>query len=303
MSDKRVWAVTAMVLCNVFYSGNFFLGGIASKAMPIASLLYVKWGAGVIPLLIASQLIERPDWRIVFGQWKKLALLSLLSIGGYGFMFYYALRTTTPVNASLINAFNPALIALASTIFLGERLGVQKWLGIAVAFAGVCWVVSRGDLNTFLSLQVAQGDLLMVGVILAWTAFTILLYRGVQLPPLAQAAAQMLIFTVVMTPYIIVTGLTLPTTAAGIWSLAYIIIFPAAVAKTFWLFGSKYVEPSTAGQFLNLIVPFTVIITMLTGGTITSYAIFGGFLILFGVYITSRKPRDLAIRAENPTRV
>jgi drug/metabolite transporter (DMT)-like permease len=80
---------------------------------------------------------------------SKILLLSALGIAGYSFMFYEALGSTTPINASLINAFNPALIIIASVFFLKEKLTTKKVAGIAIAFCGVLWVLTGGTLLLF----------------------------------------------------------------------------------------------------------------------------------------------------------
>lgn len=283
--------LAALMGANLFFSGNYMVGGIAMASMPLMSLMFIKWFAAAIPMLIIAHYVERPDWRRVLASWKKILLMGALGIAGYGFMFYEALTKTSPMNAGLINAFNPALIALASAVFLNEALTKRKLGGIAIAFCGVVWVLTAGNPIQLLSQTPNVGDLWMLGSIACWAAYTIIARRGGDVPPLSSCALQMIFFTAFMTPYTVIHGLTLPSTSAAAWSMAYIAIFPSALAFALWNYGAKHIDPGIAGQTLNLTVPFIAVMTLLAGGTIGSVEVVGGALVLFGVYLTLLKPK------------
>lgn len=294
MSSRSVAPYAALVGANLFFSGNYILGGVAMSNMPLMSLMYIKWLVACVPMLLLAHFVEKPKWRVVFRSWKKIFMLGALGIAGYGFMFYQALSSTTPLNASLINAFNPALIAIASAIFVGDRLSPGKLGGIAIAFCGVLWVLTGGNPSVLASQSLNPGDLWMIGVICCWTAYTIIARKGSEISPLSSCALQMTFFTLCMTPYAMLNGITLPSTSGAAWSMAYICIFPSAVAFFLWNYGAKHVDSGIAGQSLNLTVPFIAIMTLMAGGTITMVDLVGGSLVLFGVYLTLRAPKSRA---------
>ncbi|RJX74866.1 DMT family transporter [Pseudomonas sp. LS-2] len=281
----------ALIGANLFFSGNYLLGGVAMSTMPLMSLMYIKWLVACIPMLLLAHFIEKPDWRVVLRSWKKIFMLGALGIAGYGFMFYQALSSTTPLNASLINAFNPALIAIASALFVGDRLSPEKLGGIAIAFCGVVWVLTGGHPTVLASQSLNPGDMWMIGVICCWTAYTIIARKGSEISPLSSCALQMTFFTLCMTPYAIFNGITLPSTSAAAWSMAYICVFPSAVAFFLWNYAAKHVDSGIAGQSLNLTVPFIAIMTLMAGGTVTSVDVIGGALVLSGVFLTLRAPK------------
>ncbi|HGP0336242.1 TPA: DMT family transporter [Klebsiella quasipneumoniae] len=295
MNGKRLLACAALVGSILCFSGNFMQGGVAAASMPLMSLMFIKWGTAALPMLILANFIEKPDWRVVLKSWFKILLLSALGIAGYSFMFYEALGSTTPINASLINAFNPALIIIASVFFLKEKLTTKKVAGIAIAFCGVLWVLTGGNPAVIFSQKLNPGDIWMLGVICCWTGYNIVAHKGPSLPPLTSCALQMTFFTLAMAPYMLVHGVTLPSTTAASWSMAYIAIFPSAVAYALWNYGSKYIEPGVAGQSLNLVVPFTAIMTLLSGGSVSSVDLVGGVLVLGGVYLSlqATKPKNI----------
>ena len=77
-------------------------------------------------------------------------------------LLYVALEHTPPFNASLINAFNPALIALMAVLLLGDRMTVRKVVGVAVALVGVLVVISGGDIAAVFRTGVGTGERFMV---------------------------------------------------------------------------------------------------------------------------------------------
>lgn len=295
MVISKPWAILALVGSIMCFAGNYLVGGIAASSMPLMSLMYIKWGAAAIPLLIFAHYFERPDWRLVLKSWPKILILGSLGIAGYSFGLYQALRTTSsPINAALINAFNPALIIVASAIFLREKLSGMKALGVVIAFLGVFWVLTGGQPELILQQKLAVGDLWMFAVVACWTCYMVLYRLGTPLPPVTNAALQMLFFTLVMTPIMFYEGVSLPTEKAATWSLIYIAIFPSAIAYSLWAIGSKTIEPGQAGQFLNLMVPFTAIGSLMMGKSVSLPEIVGGALILVGVYMTSKEAPSLA---------
>ena len=298
MNSAKFWAIVALVGAVLCWAGHYMVGGTAVAAMPIMSLMYVKWGASVIPLLVFAHFWERPDWKKLLKRSPKILILSCLGIAGYSFMLYKALSTTTAMNASLINAFNPALIVIGSAIFLKEKLTLPKVGGIVIAFLGVLWVMTSGHPAAVLDTHFNTGDLYMLAVVTCWAAYMVIYRMGDPLPPVATAALQMLFFTVLMTPYTLIHGITWPSTTLGAWSLAFIAIFPSGLAYSFWAIGAKVLEPSQSGQFLNLMAPFTAILSLLAGKSITNAEIIGGALILLGVYLTSREPATMPIQEE-----
>ena len=97
---------------------TLFSGRASSSARPPwrastpSSLTWIRWALALIPPSIVAKLIEKPDWRAALKHLPLLTLLGVLGITGFSLLLYYALPFTSPLNASLINAVNPALIVV-----------------------------------------------------------------------------------------------------------------------------------------------------------------------------------------------
>ncbi|HEX9089597.1 MAG TPA: DMT family transporter [Arthrobacter sp.] len=282
-----------LVLATLFWSGNFVVGRAAVASMSPLDLTYWRWTFAAVPLLLLAHFVEKPDWRAVLGRWPALLLLSALGMSAYTLLLYAALGHTSAVNASLITAATPALIVVMAIVLLGEKTTRLGWLGICLGLFGVLLVLTRGELQSVFSLSANTGELMMIGAILVWGCYTIIA-RRLDIPAIAATAVQVVMASVTLTPFALALDVRLPETPAEGWSLAYIVVFPSLGAYLFWNLALKTTPPGTAGNYLNLIVVFTAVITVALGTPLTLIQIVGGILVIAGVLLTGMKVRPKA---------
>lgn len=283
-----------LVLATLFWSGNFVVGRAAVASMSPLDLTYWRWTFAALPLLLLAHFVEKPDWRAVLSRWRPLLLLSALGMSAYTLLLYAALGHTSAVNASLITAANPALIVVLAIVLRGEKTTRLGWLGICLGLVGVLLVLTRGELDRVFSLAINTGELIMIGAILVWGAYTIIA-RSLDVPAIAATAVQVAMASLTLTPLALAMDVGLPETQAETWSLAYIVVFPSLGAYLFWNLALKTTPSGTAGNYLNLIAVFTAVITLAMGTPLTLAQIVGGALVIAGVLLTGMK-----LRAKNP---
>jgi drug/metabolite transporter (DMT)-like permease len=299
---SKAVAVLFLVGATLFWAGNYVVGAAAVRSVSPLSLTYYRWVIAVGPLFLIAHVVERPAWREVWRRWRLLLALGGLGLAGYPLLVYHALRHTSPLNAALINSFGPALIVVVAAVTLRERVGWRGVAGVLVGAVGVTLVLTGGHALDVLRLQYNAGDLLMLGAIGCWTAYTVVgrATRGV--PPIAATAVQALIVVVAMTPLAIARGAAVPTDTAGRASLLFIGLFPSVVAYLMWNSALRVVRAGTAGVFLNLITVFTAIASVAQGKGLTAPQVAGGVLVLTGVVVASgrggRPGVDPALRGD-----
>src|SRR4030065_1998723 len=81
---------------------------------------------------------------------------------------YEPVRFTTTINSSVINAFNPVRIALTGYSLYRERLTEVQVVGFILSFAGVLYVIFKGDWEALVYMKINLGELFMVGGISVW---------------------------------------------------------------------------------------------------------------------------------------
>jgi len=296
-----------LVLATAFWAGNFVFGAAALDSTDPMSLTWIRWALAVVPLLVVAQVVEKPDWRRALRHLPLLTLLGILGVTGFSLLIYQALRFTSPLNASLINAVNPALIvvlaAFLPAVLQGgarTRITGRAVLGIVLGLIGVIIVLTDGDLAALLQHGLNPGDLLMLAVIAAWSIYTLLGRRIHDVPPITSTAIQAAAAVVLLTPFLAFTGLHLPSGPAGWSAIGYIVIFPSIAAYVLWNAATRMVPPATASIYINLQVVFTALIGLPFGFGITVVQVIGGLLVVGAVVLLARGTQNPAIAAPAP---
>lgn len=288
--------VLLLALAALFWAGNYVVGEQVVRSLDPLSMTWLRWLPTVVPLVLLAHAIERPDWRAVGRRWRTLLVVGLVGAGGYPFLLYLALQHTSAVNASVINAVNPAAIVVAAVLLGQATAGPRAWAGVGLGLVGVLLVLTEGQLPRLLALRFNPGDLLMLGAVAAWTVYT-LVGRRLALPPLASTAAQVALVTVALTPVVLAAGLQLPSDAPTWWGLVFIAVFPSVGSYVCWNWAVPRVSAGTAGTSMNLVTVFVVVIAVLLGTPPTAVQLAGGVLVIAGVLLTTpraARPRPRA---------
>jgi drug/metabolite transporter (DMT)-like permease len=149
-------------------------------------------------------------------------------------------------------------------------------------------VLTDGDLGALLRQGLNPGDLLMLAVILAWSIYTLVGRRIHDVPPITSTAIQAAAAVVLLTPFLLLTGLQWPSTAPGWGAIGYIVIFPSIAAYVFWNAATRMVPPATASIYINLQVVFTALIGLPFGFGITWVQVLGGAIVIAAVVLLAR---------------
>jgi len=130
-----------LVLATLFWSGNFVVGrAIRGEIEPLA-LNFWRW-------VIAAVVLAPFAWRALVAQWPllrgRLPYIAALGFTGLALPHtcsYYAVQTTSPVNALLILILMPVFVALGAWRFLGQPMSGRQWAGIALAMLGAASIL------------------------------------------------------------------------------------------------------------------------------------------------------------------
>lgn len=289
---SRLLPYLALVGATLFWAGNYIVGAAAIHQMSTFSLVYLRWAVALIPLLIAAQLIERPNWGAALKKWPLLLILGILGLAGYNFLLYISLNFTSALNASLINALNPALLVVAAIFLLKDRITLVGAIGLVLSFIGAIVLLTKGDIGFLLTHPLNRGDLLMLGAIASWTAYTLIGRKyAIGIPPITGTAIQVGLVLIVLTALIPFNKLAWPQTPSGTWSLLFIAVFPSILSYVLWNSALQKLKPSQAGIFMNLLPVFTAIASVMLGQQVAWMQIVGGILVIGGVLLTNIKPK------------
>ena len=282
-SNAHLWLL--IVLSTLFWGSNFNAAHEVANIVPpltaaaerFATALLLFWGFRWWTGKAESQL----QWRDAL----TLVPLGLLGVFGFNYAFFIALHTTSPLNAALIMALAPLISVLLSVFLLGSKINRQQALGIVIAFIGVSLVITGGN---FAQLQIAVGDLWMLGACFVWSLYSVGSKRYAPHIPSMQfarwtvsigAVALITLALIVEQPLHTIPQLSLKSHAV----LLYMSIFGSVLAYIFWLKGVQEIGPDKSAIAFNFVPVFTLMVSLILGVYPDSIQISGLALVLVGV--------------------
>jgi len=171
-SSRAIYA--KLVAVPAIWGGTFIAGRLLALAVPATVGSLLRFTVAVLALLTAARWLEGGLPRLDRRQALGTLLLGTTGVFAYNLFFLGALARLPASRTSLIIALNPIVTIAAASVLLGERLDGRRWLGVAVALAGVWIVVSRGDVLGSVRGAVGLGELLMFGGVCSWAAYTLI---------------------------------------------------------------------------------------------------------------------------------
>ena len=281
----------ALTLVPLIWGSNFIIGKQLVETLPPFALTTGRFTVAflcVLPIFLYYR-TKHPVEKISAKTWGLLIFLGITGVFAFNALIYAGLKLTSPVNATLINAFNPTLTILLSISILGEKLRGQQIIGLVLSFIGVVWIAVQGQLAKLINLAFNQGDLVILGGALAWAAYSIGVKKVVtNVSPLVITTLSIFFGLLLLFPatYVELTfHPTNPLTWESILALIYLGLFPSVIAFWLWNRGIAQVGPTKASMFYNLLPLFTAIMSYLFMGEIPqNYHLIGGSLILLGVF-------------------
>lgn len=206
---------------------------------------------------------ERTPWRR--SDWGWLLAMSATGFVVYQGLLYQGLHTTGAFNAALINALCPLMTALMAWAVLGTTVSARAIVGIVVSIAGVAAIVSGGELRRIAALEFRIGDLLVLGAVLVWGAYSLIARRVFQRRPLLEATA---LATTVAVPLTLAwVGLDGSSSSAN-WSaglaaaVAYAAVFASVIGMLAWNRAVKLAGPAQAAAAMNMLPVYVLALSV-----------------------------------------
>ena len=231
-------------------------------ALPVFLLAWLRFGIGGAAML---HWLKKPSGEVpMTTQTKRLLFLeSFLGNFLFSICMLYGVSMTGAVTAGVVMATIPAVVALMSWVFLGERIGRRTWAAVVCAVVGVTLVslskqelfapVSVGLEANLASTNIVFGTFLLLGAVICEAAYAVIgkklvgalspkritalinLWGFVLVTPLGIWAAWQFDFFSVSTPSWLL--LVFYSLAASVWTV------------WLWMTGLKTIPAGRAGVF------------------------------------------------------
>ena len=306
---QRLTPATAALLLvpPLMWAGNAIVGRLMQGSIPPITFNFLRWVlafAMLLPLAAWVLAPRSPLWT----HWRRFLLLGLLSVALYNALQYMALKTSTPINVTLVAASTPVWMLLIGRWAYGVPITRRAALGAVLSLTGVAVVLVRGDWHQLSSLQLVPGDAWMLAAAITWAAYSWMLARPAQGSEPAEVRRDWAAFLLAQVAFGLMWSSLM---TAGEWALLaappegshhlnwgwplalallYVAVGPSLLAYRAWGAGVARVGPTTAGFFSNLTPLFAALMSAtLLGEAPRLYHAAGFALIVGGILVSSRR--------------
>ncbi|MGB5866407.1 MAG: DMT family transporter [Arcobacteraceae bacterium] len=281
-----------LILCVLFWSGNFVLGRYIKDDITPIELAFFRWFFVVI--IVSPIFIVR--FKNIMSVFKKhyliLLFLAGLGISLYNTILYIALSYTTSTNALIINSIVPILILFLSFVILKQRILVHQTFGIVLSTIGVIFLVLKGDFSNILKLHFNQGDLLIIISAISWAVYSICVkFRPKELNNFEFFTTIVFCGFLLLLPFYLYQGYSfhhqIEVLEKNYLAFFYISVFTSCLSYYFWHYGIDHIGASKTGQFVHLMPIFgTILAYIFLGERLMHYHILGALAIALGIYLS-----------------
>ncbi|MDR3518231.1 MAG: DMT family transporter [Azospirillaceae bacterium] len=293
-----IWArpVWLLWLPPLVWSSNIVLSRAYSHAFPPIALTCSRWLVAflvLLPLVWSRAIRQLPVLR---AHWLLILLCGILGIAGYSILGYMAAATTTAANIAFINSTLPLMVPLMATVVSREPLSARTVFGAVISFAGVAWLVLRGDPRSAADLSFRGGDFQILAGVANYALYSVLIRRK---PPeldlfvflLATIAAG----EIVLLPFWIheaLTDRTLPLDPLSIGIVIYLGLIICLLGGVVWNRCIVVLGATVTGASYHLLAVFTALLAAIClGERLEQYHVAGFALILTGVALATARRR------------
>lgn len=285
-----------MIFVVIFYSGNILVGKGINELPP----LMITFFRLLIAFIVLFPFGFRSAWnnRSTFLRHKKAFMkMGVTGILLFNTFIYVSLQFTSATNVSVLEAMVPAVTAVLSFFLLKERLHKLEWTGVILSLLGALIVVMNGNIFQFTFMEWNVGDLIMIGAILSWAIYSIMVKKYMHLfPPIGAIFAMTCISSIILIPFVAIEWFVLGIPSFEAYQIAgliYLGIFPSSIALIFYNRAVDLLSASRASVLMNFIPVITMFVAyMWMGETITIFKMIGTLGVIIGVIFTTRTQKS-----------
>ena len=266
---------------------SIVIGRGVHQEIPPIGLSFWRWFVGAIFLIpfVFSELIRKAE--IIRYHAKFIIFMGAIQVGSSA-MLMIGVNFTTAINASVINAFQPAVTAVAAWILTRDKLTTGQGIGVFAGFIGIMVIVARADTSVLFSLNMNIGDWFIVLAIVGWSIYAALLHRIPRELGITTSLFLILMAgSMVILPFYILESMMVRTVPMTVDSLIVFLVMGLAVSVLsifIWNSGVRSVGPNRASIFLNLIPVFGAgLAIVFLGEKLLTYHFIGGVLVALGI--------------------
>ncbi|QQG49409.1 MAG: DMT family transporter [archaeon] len=287
--DGTAKALAQTALAGALWGTSFpvVAFGIGEGLDPL-SFVFFRFAAAAPLMVAASALLGKRVWPLLRS--RGVWVVGGLNAVGFFCQFVGQAHTSASLAALLVN-LSVVLAAGGGVLFLGERLGVAKAAGVALAFGGAFLLTTEGDPGS-----VGGGELVGVALYLvaavSWAGYIVYSKRETDRlgwDPVAVSACIVLVTALLALPLALAGGLRWPSGTEALAVVAYTSVFNTALPFVLYQSGLKRLPAGTSAVVLAVEIVVAVAISVaFLGESLGTAGAVGAVAVLVSILLVSR---------------
>jgi drug/metabolite transporter (DMT)-like permease len=272
-----------LLLLGAVWGAAFLFTRIAVPHFGAVALVEVR--VALAALVLVAWLAVRGELQAFRGRWGALVVIGAINTAVPFALFAYATRTVPAGFAAVLNATVPLFGALVGRIVFGERLGIDRGVGLFIGFVGVVILVIP-------KLSIGGGALAVAAALSGALLYAISAHLTRRMLPglssLAIAGGSLVTSTALLAlPALWLRPVTMPPASAW-WSVVGLALLATAFGYVLYFRLLERVGPTGAMAVTYLIPMFGMVWgALFLREAVTATMLMGCGFILGGVAVTT----------------
>jgi drug/metabolite transporter (DMT)-like permease len=286
----------ALLGVQVLFGSLPVIAKVVLAVIPAVAL--VGFRVGITALVLAIfQIARKRFWLQYREDYIKLAIISLFAVTFNQLLFIGGLSLTKASNTSLLAVTIPIFTLIVSTIAGTELLRAGKVLGIALAAAGIIFLIDPR--NASFSSETTLGDMMIIANSLSYGIFVATSKETITRNGAFRSTMWIFIFaSIVCVPLGAISLSSVDATAisTNVWLLVlYVSVVATAGPYLLNAYALSKVNPSIVAVYIYLqpIIGFVLAVIFLNELLDLKFGV-AAVLVFAGVFLTTRRKRSPA---------
>ncbi len=290
ISKKELYiGIGLAVLATIIWSGNFIVARSVIKQIPPVGLAFYRWATASLIMLPLAWNRFRAEKPIILQHKSYFFWTALTGVSLFNTFVYIAGHHSPAINLALIGTTtSPVFAIILAAIFLKERIGPLRVLGLLLCLSGIVWLLSQGSWERLKAFHFSAGDGWILLGALSFAIYNILVRRkpaGVH--PLNFLFTVFTIGTLIILPFYLIE-LTHANPVDWSTNLVLIILYlgvgASVLAFLCWNMAIARLGAARTALFGNLIPVFSILeAVLILDEQITMVHVLSGALVIAGV--------------------
>ena len=291
--DTLIGIALALV-ATILWAGNFIISRSVHTLIGPISLAFYRWLLATILLLPIGWRAYKDNWVVIKANYAYFFWVSLTGISLFNTFVYFAGHYTTAINMALIGTTSsPIFASLLALIFLKERMGINRIIGMIICITGILLLLSKGSWEKLWLFHFSTGDLWVLGGAFAFAIYNVLVRKK----PTGVSSLHFLIIvftlgTLMLFPFFLAETITATTSTQWnqelLISILYLGLGTSAISFLCWNIALHKLGTGRTVLFGNLIPVFSTLEAVwLLHEQINWTHLVSGLLVVLGLVIAN----------------